>query len=108
MLKPSFFHYHHPYIFPKNLGSYEEKSYLCGKLEITLKQSNMDVAINNITTTITVPQVDFNLLKELAKKFGWVIQTEKKSGIEEALEDVKAGRVYHAKDAHDLIKQCLE
>ena len=53
------FHYHHPYIFPKNLGSYEEKSYLCrrkaalgklkasflcarlhflcGKLEITLK-----------------------------------------------------------------------
>ena len=38
----------------------------------------MNVAINNITTTITVPQVDFNLLKELAKKFGWVIQTEKK------------------------------
>ena len=68
----------------------------------------MDVAINNITTTITVPQVDFNLLKELAKKFGWVIQTEKKSGIEGALEDVKAGREYHAKDAHDLIKQCLE
>ena len=59
-------------------------------------------------TTITVPQVDFNLLKKLAKKFGWVIQTEKKSGIKEALEDVKAGRVYHAKDAHDLIKQCLE
>ena len=68
----------------------------------------MDVAINNITTTITVPQVDFNLLKELAKNFGWFIQTEKKSGIEEALEDVKAGRVYHAKVAHDLIKQCLE
>ena len=68
----------------------------------------MNVAINNIKTTITVPQVDFNLLKELAKKFGWVIQTEKKSGIEEALKDVKAGRAYHAKDAHDLIKQCLE
>lgn len=68
----------------------------------------MDVTINNITTTITVPQVDFKLLKELAKKFGWVIQAEKKSGIEEAMEDVKAGRVFHAKDAHDLIKQCLE
>ena len=68
----------------------------------------MDVAINNITTTITVPQVDFNLLKELAKKMGWVIQTGKRSGIDEALEDVKAGRVYHAKDAHDLIKQFLE
>ena len=68
----------------------------------------MNVAINNIKTTITVPQVDFNLLKKLAKKFGWVIQTEKKSGIKEALEDVKAGRVYHAKAAHGLIKQCLE
>lgn len=29
------------------------------------------------------------------------------NGIEEAIDDVKAGRVYHAKDAHDLIKQCL-
>ena len=29
----------------------------------------MDVAINKITTTITVPQVYFKLLKELAKKF---------------------------------------
>lgn len=68
----------------------------------------MDVAVNNITTTITIPQVDFNLLKDLAKKFGWVIQTENKSGIEEALDDVKSGRVYHAENAHDLIKQCLE
>lgn len=68
----------------------------------------MDVAVNNITTTITIPQVDFNLLKDLAKKFGWVIQTENKSGIEEALDDVKSGRVYHAENALDLIKQCLE
>ena len=68
----------------------------------------MDVAVNNITTTITIPQVDFNLLKDLAKKFGWVIQTENKSGIEEALDDVKSGRDYHAENAHDLIKQCLE
>ena len=28
----------------------------------------MDVAVNNITTTITIPQVDFNLLKE------WIIR----------------------------------
>ena len=48
----------------------------------------MNVAINNIKTTITVPQVDFNLIKKLAMKFGWVIQTEKKSGIEEAIESV--------------------
>ncbi len=67
----------------------------------------MDIAIDNMTTAITIPKVDFSLLKDLAKKFGWIIQTEKKSGLEEALDDVKAGRVYHAEDAHDLIKQCL-
>ena len=29
MLKPSFFLYHHPYIFPKNLASIRIKSYIC-------------------------------------------------------------------------------
>ena len=67
----------------------------------------MDAVLPNITTSITIPQVDLNLLKELANKFGWIVRTETKSGLEEALDDVKAGRVYHAKDAHDLIKQCL-
>lgn len=67
----------------------------------------MEATLNDITAAITIPKVDFNLLKELANRFGWIIQTEKKSGIEEAIDDVKAGRVYHAKDAHDLIKQCL-
>lgn len=31
----------------------------------------------------------------------------KKSGLDEALEDVKAGRVYKAKDVDDLFKQIL-
>ena len=30
------------------------------------------------------------------------------NGLSEALEDVKAGRVYHAESGADLIKQCLE
>ena len=34
--------------------------------------------------------------------------SRKKTGIELALEDVEAGRVFTAKDADDLIKQCLE
>lgn len=34
--------------------------------------------------------------------------TRRKTGIELALEDVEAGRVFTAKDADDLIKQCLE
>jgi len=31
-----------------------------------------------------------------------------KTGIEEALEDVKKGRIYAAKDAKSLISQCLQ
>ena len=50
--------------------------------------------------------VDMALLKELAKKFGWNIG-RKKSGIEEGLEDIKAGRVYKAKDMEDLKKYLL-
>lgn len=67
----------------------------------------MNITIPNITASITIPQVDYNLLEDLAHKFGWIVRIEKKSGLEEALEDVKNGRVHHAKDTHDLIKQCL-
>lgn len=31
----------------------------------------------------------------------------RKTGLDAALEDIKAGRVYHAKDVDDLFKQCL-
>ena len=31
-----------------------------------------------------------------------------KTGIDEALEDIKKGRVYAAQDAKSLIKQCLQ
>ncbi|MDO5342757.1 MAG: response regulator [Bacteroidia bacterium] len=34
--------------------------------------------------------------------------SRRKTGIELALEDVEAGRVFTAKDADDLIRQCLE
>ncbi|MGE4587568.1 MAG: hypothetical protein AB7D05_09520 [Mangrovibacterium sp.] len=32
---------------------------------------------------------------------------KKRPGLEEALEDVRQGRVFRAKDADDLIRQCL-
>lgn len=38
----------------------------------------MEATLPNMTTAITIPQVDFKLLKELANRFGWIIQTEKK------------------------------
>lgn len=34
--------------------------------------------------------------------------TKRMSGFEEALEDIEMGRIYCAKDAKDLIAQCLQ
>ncbi len=62
-----------------------------------------------LTTSITIPQVDLSLLKDLANKFGWTINSPaKQSGLDEALNDAKMGKVYHANSAQDLIRQCLE
>lgn len=36
-----------------------------------------------------------------------VVEPTPKSGLDKALEDVKAGRVYKAKDVDDLFKQIL-
>lgn len=58
----------------------------------------MDATINNATFPVTVPDCDIKLFKEIAKKFGWNVGKRKKTGIEEALEDIKAGRVYPIDD----------
>lgn len=50
--------------------------------------------------------MDMALLKELAKKFGWSIG-KKKSGIQKGLDDIKAGRIYRAKDMNDLKQHLL-
>ena len=36
------------------------------------------------------------------------VTTTNKTGIEEALEDVENGRIYSAKNAENLINQCLQ
>ena len=70
------------------------------------------------TISFELPKADLKLFKELAKKMGWTITDKKsgaweeditndKSGIEKAMEDVKTGRVYKAKDADELFKQIL-
>lgn len=53
-----------------------------------------------------LPKTDLRLFKELAQKMGWVVR-KRKSGIEKSLEDVKAGKVFEAKDVDDLFKQVL-
>ena len=63
-----------------------------------------------LTTSITIPKMDLLLLKDLAKKFGWTINntSSPKTGLEEALNDVKTGNVFHANSAKDLIEKILQ
>ena len=48
---------------------------------------------------------DLSFLRTLSKKMGWTIKRPRKSGIDRALDDVKAGRVYEAKNVDDLFEQ---
>lgn len=75
---------------------------------ITLNNKNMNTS--TLTTSITIPKMDLSLLKDLAKKIGWTINntSQQMSGLEEALNDVKTGNVFHANSAKDLIEQCLK
>ena len=59
--------------------------------------------IENIS--ISIPITDLSFLRTLSKKMGWTIKRPRKSGIDRALDDVKAGRVYEAKNVDDLFEQ---
>lgn len=64
--------------------------------------------MTQITLTISNPQ-DATLIKKLLAKFDSVVisktRKKRKTGLDEALEDVAAGRVYHASNVDDLFKQ---
>ena len=51
-----------------------------------------------------VPSVEVSFLRTLANKMGWSLK-RRKSGIQQALEDVEEGRVYEAKSVEDLMEQ---
>lgn len=59
------------------------------------------------TFEITIPEEYAASIRKLIQGLGGKIQVrkEKKCGLDEALEDVKAGRVYQANNTQDLIKQ---
>ena len=79
-------------------------------IESDLGLNNKNMNTSTLTTSITIPKMDLSLLKDLAKKFGWTINntSQQMSGLEEALNDVKTGNVFHANSAKDLIEQCLK
>jgi outer membrane biogenesis lipoprotein LolB len=54
-----------------------------------------------------VPKSDLPFLRKIAKGMGWTITSTKKSGIDLGLEDIKAGRVYRAANAEEMLSQIL-
>ena len=59
--------------------------------------------IENVT--LSLPNSDLAVLWTLSKRMGWKMKTRRKSGLEKALEDEAAGRIYEAKSFEDLIEQ---
>ena len=57
----------------------------------------METTTSLKTFEVTIPEKYADILKK----------AQKKSGLDEALEDVKAGRIYHAESTKDLMKQIL-
>ena len=63
---------------------------------------------DGITIKMVLPEAsDLHLLRELAARMGWVIEREKRTGLDEAIDDIKAGRVHKAKDVDDLMEQLM-
>lgn len=57
---------------------------------------------------LTIPGSDYSLISTLSHKMGWIIHKPRKSGLQKAVEDVRAGRVYEAKNVDDLLSQLEE
>ena len=60
--------------------------------------------------TVRVPKSDRRLCSALIKKMGWELTVLKsgnrrKNGLDEALDDIRQGRVYKAESVDDLFKQ---
>ena len=59
------------------------------------------------TFEISIPEKYVSAIRKLVKSMGRSvkIRKEKKCGLDEALEDMKAGRIYHAESTEDMMKQ---
>ena len=70
------------------------------------KGTNTMLATANVeNVTLSLPDADLAMLRMISRKMGWKLKTRRKSGLEKALEDVAAGRVYEAKSFEDLLEQ---
>ena len=63
----------------------------------------MDIAMK--TVPLSFPSTDMKLVKDLAKKFGWKLGKAKKSGMEEAMDDIAKGRTYDIDNIDEYFKK---
>lgn len=68
----------------------------------------MNTTTSYQTLNLTLPHADVSFLRTLSKKMGWNVRAERKSGIEKGLDDIRRGKLYHAKNSEDLLKQILD
>ena len=89
----------------RKFGGVNLSLYFCGKNEIKKGKTIMQTTANIENVSISIPLSDLSFLRTLSKKMGWKLKRPRKSGIERALADIKAGRVYEAKSVDDLFEQ---
>mgnify|MGYP000140452933 CR=1 FL=1 len=68
----------------------------------------METTTSLKTFEVTIPEKYADILKKFITSLEGKVKAQKKSGLDEALEDVKSGRIYHAESTKDLMKQILE
>ena len=56
----------------------------------------METTTSLKTFEVTIPEKYADILKKFITSLEGKVKAQKKSGLDEALEDVKAGRIYHA------------
>jgi hypothetical protein len=54
---------------------------------------------------LSIPESDYRFISTLSHKMGWTIHRERKCGLDRAIDDVRAGRVYQAESVDDLMSQ---
>lgn len=95
------------YFFQKNIAGIKKGCTFAPTVSTTLP-----VRLANQGGTFVLGNMKYNkqpisIADQIAqlKSRGWKLKTRRKSGLEKALDDVAAGRVYEAKSFEDLIEQ---
>ena len=65
----------------------------------------MEAVVPQRQVYLSIPSSDYRLISSMSRKMGWTIHRQRKSGLERAIEDVRAGRVYQADSIEDLMAQ---